>query len=269
MRVRWKIFLYLFGYGFIAYFQARTISVAGERMMPELGITQLQLSWIETAFLVGYAGMQFPGGLLGQRIGARLMFALIGLTGFVATFATPLAPLLLAGTGLLAALCALQFLLGCSQGPIFPVSAGVFEAWFPSHQWPLAQGWQTMGLGLGAAATPPVISWLMVHYGWQHAILWTSPPVLLLVAAWWIYARNTPREHAAVGAAELVELEETGPDAGGAHGAASERHTSSARTIRFRVMGSPVGPLARSLIVAWVCTRVLVHVPQDQRSART
>ena len=206
MRVRWKIFLYLFGYGFIAYFQARTISVAGERMMPELGITQLQLSWIETAFLVGYAGMQFPGGLMGQRLGARLMFVLIGLAGFAATFATPLAPLVLTGTALLAALCALQFLLGCSQGPIFPVSAGVFEAWFPSHQWPLAQGWQTMGLGLGAAATPPVISWLMVHYGWQRAILWTSPPVLLLVALWWVYARNTPREHRAVGAAELAEL---------------------------------------------------------------
>jgi ACS family glucarate transporter-like MFS transporter len=206
MRVRWKIFLYLFGFGFIAYFQARTIGVAGERMMPELGITQLQLSWIETAFLVGYAGMQFPGGLLGQRMGARLMFVLIGLVGFAATFATPLAPLVLSGAALLAALCALQFLLGCSQGPIFPVSAGVFETWFPAHQWPLAQGWQTMGLGLGAAATPPVISWIMVHYGWQHAILWTSPPVLLLVALWWIYARNTPREHAGVGAEELAEL---------------------------------------------------------------
>ena len=37
----------------------------------------MQLGWLETAFLLGYAGMQFPGGVLGQRLGAR-SFVLIG-----------------------------------------------------------------------------------------------------------------------------------------------------------------------------------------------
>src|SRR5207302_376591 len=79
IRVRWKIFLFLFGFGFIAYVQQRGITVAGYRMMSDLGLTQMHIGWLETALLIGYTAMQFPGGVIGQRLGARRMFVLIGL----------------------------------------------------------------------------------------------------------------------------------------------------------------------------------------------
>ena len=79
IRVRWRIFLFLFGFGFIAYVQQRSLTVASYRMMPDLGFTQMQIGWLETALLVGYTFMQFPGGVIGQRLGARLMFVVIGL----------------------------------------------------------------------------------------------------------------------------------------------------------------------------------------------
>jgi ACS family glucarate transporter-like MFS transporter len=206
VRVRWRIFLFMFMFGFVAYFQQRTLSVAGVRMMPELGLSQLQLGLLETAFLIGYTAMQFPGGVMGQRLGARLMFVLIGLLGFAATIATPLAPLLLTGAALLAMLVAAQLLLGASQAPVFPVSAGVFETWFRPEHWPLVQGLQTMGLGFGAALTPLLISRLMISFGWQQAVLWTALPALILIGWWAWYGRNSPAEHPAVSKAELAEL---------------------------------------------------------------
>lgn len=60
-RVRWRIYLFLFGFGMVAYIQARSITVAGVQMMPRLGLSQMQLSYLETAFLVGYTLLQFPG----------------------------------------------------------------------------------------------------------------------------------------------------------------------------------------------------------------
>src|SRR4029077_957744 len=153
VRVRWNIFLYLFGFGFVAYFQQRGLTVASYDMMPHLHLTQMQISWLLWWMLLGYTALQFPGGVIGQRIGARWMFVIISLIAFAATVSTPLAPIFLTGTALYAALLAAQLLLGSSQGPIFPVSAGVFEAWFPSRQWPLVQGLQSMGLQLGAALT--------------------------------------------------------------------------------------------------------------------
>ena len=206
VRVRWRIFLFLFGFGFIAYLQQRSITVASYQMMPQLGLSQMQIGWLEQALLIGYTIMQFPGAVLGQRVGARWMFVIIGLVAFAATLATPLAPLLLSGSVLFGVLAAAQLLLGVSQAPIFPVSAGVFETWFTSDRWPLVQGLQSMGLGLGAALTPPLIAWLMSAFGWQRALVWSTLPALVLILWWAWYGRDTPAEHPAVGAAELAEL---------------------------------------------------------------
>jgi MFS transporter, ACS family, glucarate transporter len=206
VRIRWRIFSFLFGFGFVAYVQQKTITVAAERMMPDLGLSQGQIGSLEQAFVLGYALFQMPGGLFGQRLGARRTFVIIGLTAFFATIATPLVPTLFTGSTLFIVLYGVQVLLGCSQGAIFPVSAGAFEAWFPRNRWSLVQGLQSMGLGLGAALTPPLIASLMATLGWQSALVWSSLPVLLLIAAWAWYGRNTPREHPSVSAQELAEI---------------------------------------------------------------
>ena len=206
IRVRWKIFLFLFGFGFIAYVQQRSLTVASYRMMPDLGLTQMQIGWLEEALLVGYTAMQFPGGVIGQRLGARLMFVVIGLIAFTSCLVTPLAPLVLQGSVLLGVLLAAQLLAGAAQGPIFPVSTGVFQTWFTPDKWPLVQGLQSMGLGLGASFTPPLIAWLMTAFDWRRALAWTTLPALLLIAWWAWYGRNTPAEHPSVSAEELAEL---------------------------------------------------------------
>lgn len=206
VRIRWRIFSFLFGFGFIAYVQQKSITVAADRMMPDLNLTQFQIGLLEQAFVFGYAIFQLPGGVIGQRLGARRTFVVIGLTAFLATIATPLAPNFFAGQELFLALFGVQVLLGCSQGGIFPVSAGVFEEWFPPRQWSFVQGLQTMGLGLGAALTPPLIATLMARLGWQSALLWSSLPTLVLIALWGWYGRNTPRQHPSVTTRELAEI---------------------------------------------------------------
>ncbi|HEV7137774.1 MAG TPA: MFS transporter [Steroidobacteraceae bacterium] len=208
-RIRWRIFAFLFAFGLIAYVQRTGVTVAAERMMPDLHLSQLQIGWIEQAFVIGYALFQLPGGLIGQRVGARTAFTVFGLMAFIAVMATPAAPELLGGSALFIMLVGSQFLLGIAQGCIFPVSNGVFEAWFPARQWALALGAQNMGLNLGAALTPPLIAVLMTSVGWQQALAWSTIPPVLVIALWAWYARNTPREHPSVSAAELEELGET------------------------------------------------------------
>ncbi|HTV96672.1 MAG TPA: MFS transporter [Steroidobacteraceae bacterium] len=206
IRIRWRIFGFLFGFGFLAYIQQKTITVAAERMMPDLGLSQLQIGYIEQAFVIGYAIFQMPGGVIGQRLGARLTFVLIGLAAFAATIATPIVPAFCSGTSLFAALLITQLVLGLSQGAIFPVSAGVFEAWFPPRRWAFVQGLQTMGLNFGLALTPPLIVTLTLGLGWRRALIWASLPALLFLALWAWYGRNTPREHPAMSAQELEEI---------------------------------------------------------------
>lgn len=205
-RVRWRIYAFLFTFGFIAYFQQKGLTVAAERIMPELGFSQMQVGWLEWAFVLGYAGFQFPGGVIGQRLGARVTFTLIGSIAFLATVLTPLAPAVLGGTALFVVLLALQLMMGLAQGPIFPVSSGVMETWFRPERWALLQGTQSAALQFAAAATPPVVAYLMATMGWQHALFWPALPAVAVIALWAWYARNTPAEHPSVTPEELAEL---------------------------------------------------------------
>ena len=212
-RVRWRIYAFLFTFGFIAYFQHLGLTVAAERIMPDLGLTQIEVGWLEWAFVLGYAAFQFPGGVIGQRLGARLMFTLISTIAFFATVLTPLAPALLNGIALFVVLLGLQLVMGLAQGAIFPVSSGVMETWFRPERWALIQGLQSMGLQFAAAATPPVVAYLMGTLGWQQALFWPALPAVAIIVLWAWYARNSPQEHPSVTPEELAELGKEPPPA--------------------------------------------------------
>ena len=209
-RVRWVIFAFLFAFAFVSYVQRTSIGIAAERMMPELGYSQVEIGWLLTAFLISYTALQLPGGVFGEWLGARKALIIISLVAVAAAMATPLAPLLLAGTGLFLVLLLTRFALGLAQAPLYPISTGVMESWFPVGQWGFPSGLQGAGFQLGSAATPPLIAMLMQTIGWKHALLWTSLPTLGLVALWAWYGRDTPRDHPAVRTVELDELRANG-----------------------------------------------------------
>ena len=206
VRVRWRIFSLIVGFAMIVYFQQRSVSIAAERIMPELSLTQMQIGWLQWAFVFTYGLLQFPGGVFGQRVGARRALTSILLVAVFATALVPLAPTLFTGTALFAVLLGTQLLLGVAHAPFMPVCSGVMAAWLPARRWALAQGIHTCGLQIGAALAPPILVMLMQAFGWQRALFWAALPPLALIAFWFWYARDTPGEHPAVSAPELAEL---------------------------------------------------------------
>ena len=210
--VRWWIFAYMFGFAMLSYVQRNGVAVAASTIMPELHVTQWQIGMLNAAFTTAYAFAQFPGGVIGQRLGARLTYTLIGIIGLIATLATPLAPMALAGTALFVALLLAQAVLGISQGPVFPMFAAVVERWFPANRWAVANGLQTAGMLLGGAVTPLLVVLLTESLGWKGALLSIAPPVALVTIGWIWYGRNSPAEHPAVTPAEIAELGEGARD---------------------------------------------------------
>jgi ACS family glucarate transporter-like MFS transporter len=205
-RIRWSVFVCLLGFAFFAYVQRTSVAVAAERMMPELGLTQVEIGWLLTAFLVSYTAFQLPGGAIGQRWGARRMLVIASLLALVSTWATALLPALLTGAALFASLLAARFTLGIAQAPIFPSSSGVIEKWFPIARWSFPQGLMNTGINLGAAVTPPLVAWLMQTLSWQFALVITSIPLLGLTVYWDRRVGDVPADDPRVSDAELAEL---------------------------------------------------------------
>lgn len=210
-RLRPLIFALLFAFAFTGYVQRSSVSVAAERMMPELGLSQVQVGWLFTAFLFTYAVFQIPGALIGQQWGARKMLTAIGLTTVIASILTALSPWLAAAGVLFMALLLARSLLGAAQAALFPVAAGTVRFWFPVGAWCSMQGLIVTGLWLGAATASPLIAWLMGLYGWQLALVISSVPSLLLVALWFWFGRDRPELHPKISPAELAELKDNPP----------------------------------------------------------
>jgi sugar phosphate permease len=215
LRVRSFVFALLFGFAFAGYVQRTSVAIAAERMMPELGLTQVEFGWLLTAFLFTYSAFQLPGALAGQWFGPRTTLTALGLATVLASGATAVAPSLAAGGTLIASLILARALLGVAQSALFPVASGTIQGWFPVGAWASAQGLLVTGLWFGAAVTPPLVAWLMREHGWRGALILTSVPSLLLVALWYGYSRDRPAEHPAVSRAELDELAANPPGASG------------------------------------------------------
>jgi len=47
------------------------ISIVGETMMRDLGMSEYQLGFLFSAFWAGYTVFQFPGGMIGDKFGPR------------------------------------------------------------------------------------------------------------------------------------------------------------------------------------------------------
>jgi ACS family glucarate transporter-like MFS transporter len=205
-RIRTVIFAMLFGFAFTGYIQRSSISVAAERIMPDLGLSQVQIGWVMTAFLFTYTVFQIPMSLVGQVVGARRMLTAIGLTTVLASVLTASAPLIAATGVVFVTLLLARGALGVAQSALFPVCSGTIRHWYPVGSWSSLQGLTVTGLWLGAAAASPLIAWLMQAYGWQQALVYSSVPSLILVALWWWFARDRPEQHARVSKRELLEL---------------------------------------------------------------
>jgi MFS transporter, ACS family, glucarate transporter len=212
--IRWRILAMLVAFAFVGYVQRTSVAIAAERMMPLLALSQVQVGWLLTAFLVGYTIFQVPGALLGHWLGARRTVTGIGIITLAATCATCLAPGLHIPVLLFPTLLLARFMLGVAQAAFFPVASGAIEDWFPMRSWAFAQGLLISGIWLGTAVTPPAIAYLMEHWSWQVALYATSIPSLLLIVTWQWYVRDRPAEHPGVSTTELAEVRRSIPVSG-------------------------------------------------------
>jgi MFS transporter, ACS family, glucarate transporter len=202
--VRWRIVGLLVVASFVAYLLRTNMSVAGERMMVDLGLSKVQLGLVLASFAWGYALFQFPGGVYGDRLGGRRALAVVAVLWGVLNLLMGLLPAAAPTALSLGVLMTLRFLMGAAQAPLYPVTGGgVIYHWFPYAGWALPNALSNVGLTLGAAVAGPLIAWLALTVGWRQSFVLTSPLAFLVAAIWWWYARDRPAQHSAVSPAEL------------------------------------------------------------------
>jgi ACS family glucarate transporter-like MFS transporter len=210
-RVRWFLIFWMFVMSAIAFLDRVNISIAGQAIQKDFGLSDVQLGWVLSAFVAGYALCQAPGGRLADRFGPRLVITCGVIWWGVFTSLTAAVPQGIAG--LLMTLIAIRFLLGMGEAVVYPASNRLVANWIPSAERGLANGLIFAGVGAGAGITPPLITWVLVNYGWRWSF-WVSAVIGLAAGLlWFLVARDTPRKHPWISPEEVSHIESGLPEA--------------------------------------------------------
>jgi ACS family glucarate transporter-like MFS transporter len=198
--IRYLLVLWLAVLSAVAFLDRTNISVAGIQIGREYAISNTRLGWIFSAFLIGYAAFQIPAGLLTRKFGPRRVLAFAGVWWGVFTALTAVVSPRMSGAVLV--LIAVRFALGAGEATMYPATSQFVERWFPVEERGKANGIIFAGVGLGSGLTPPLVTAIILHYGWR-ASFWFSACIGIAVGVvWYLAARDTPEQHPSVSAAE-------------------------------------------------------------------
>ncbi len=192
-RVRWLLVAWLGLVGAVSYLDRVNISIAGISLAREFRLDQQQLGFVFSAFTLGYALFQVAGGRLADRFGPRRILTLGAIWWAIFTTLTAAVPLRVAGAVFV--FCAVRFLLGAGESVMYPSSNRWVANWIPMSERGVANGILFMGVGGGAAITPPLITALMTQYGWRRSF-WICAIIGIVAGALWYWmARDHPQQH--------------------------------------------------------------------------
>jgi ACS family hexuronate transporter-like MFS transporter len=177
------------------YMDRQVLGVLKTTLQHDLGWNEIDYSNLVFAFQAAYAaGMVLVGRLI-DRLGTRLGYALAMVFWSLASMAHAFAGSLL-GFGIARAS------LGFGEAGIFPASIKTVAEWFPKKERALATGIFNAGTNIGAIATPLIVPWITVHWGWRWAFILTGAVGFVWLLFWlWLYRK--PQEHPRLSKAEL------------------------------------------------------------------
>jgi ACS family glucarate transporter-like MFS transporter len=228
--VRWFLVFWLFVLSAVSFLDRVNISVAASAIASDYRLSDVQLGWVFSAFLWGYALFQTLGGWLADRVGPRRILAAgVVWWGIFTALTAAVSPTL---TGAVFFFVSVRFLLGAGEAIIYPASNQFVSRWIPTQERGSANGLIFAGVGAGAGSAPAMVTYLMLHYGWRWSF-WLSALLGLFVGVvWYVTARDTPEKHPRVSASEL-------------------RHIQSGLTSGESAAGKEVSPGSKSGDIPW------------------
>jgi MFS transporter, ACS family, glucarate transporter len=203
-RIRWLLIGWLFVLSAVAFLDRVNLSIAGPRLAADYHLSDVQFGLLSTVFLLGYALFQTPAGWLSDHWGPRRVLAGGVIWWGIFTALTAAVP-----TGLrkpLLLLLLTRFLLGAGEAVMYPCSNQFVARWIPTQERGLANGLIFAGVGVGSAASPSLITYIMIHHDWRTSF-WTCSLLGLSVGLiWYLISRDSPNQHPLVSASELAVI---------------------------------------------------------------
>ncbi|HUS06356.1 MAG TPA: MFS transporter [Bryobacteraceae bacterium] len=194
-RVRYRVVAFAVALAAITYFDRVCISTLAPKIMTDLHLTRVQMSFVFSAFTLAYAAFEIPTAWWGQRRGTRAVLTRIVAWWSAFTLATSMA-------GSYRWLLAVRFLFGAGEAGAWPNATRTFARWIPLSERGKVQGIFFAGAHLAGGLTPALVAAMLAWFTWRQVFLVFGGLGFGWAAAWFYWFRDEPEHHAAVNEAE-------------------------------------------------------------------
>jgi MFS transporter, ACS family, D-galactonate transporter len=227
------------------YVDRSVMGVAQPFLVKELTISPELMGLIFSAFSWTYALAQIPGGLVLDRLGARITY---GLSLALWSLATMAHGLMSSVAGLFSA----RLALGLAEAPCYPTNGRILSLWFPQTERARANGVYAVGQYVGLGFLIPALTWIAANHGWR-ALFYLFGAIGLVFAIVWHVSYRDPHESRGLNQAELDHIASGGGLA--APGVAKFSWAAAGKLMRKRqVLGASIGQFCSNSTLVFFLT---------------
>lgn len=193
--------LIVFTVWMLSYMDRMVMATAIPYIAKEFDLSPLAMGGVLSAFFLGYALMQIPGGILADKFGARKVMT-IGIAWWsVFTAFTGM-------VGSLASMIWIRVLFGIGEGIAPSATWKALAVWTPMRERGTANGIMMASNALGPALAPLFVAAIMAALGWRAVFYSLLIPGLMLAAWIWYSLPDRPEDKKGISPQEIEELKE-------------------------------------------------------------
>lgn len=158
-RIQTVTLVLLFMAGIVNFLDRSSLSVAGEAIRGELGLSATEFGVLLSAFSLSYGFSQLPSGILLDRFGPRIVLGaglifwslMQALTGMVNSFSH---------------FILMRIGLGIGEAPFMPAGVKSITDWYAQKERGTALGIFNSSTVIGQAIAPPALVLMQLAWGW-------------------------------------------------------------------------------------------------------
>ncbi|TKI04346.1 MFS transporter [Martelella alba] len=182
-RLRWGVVLILLLAAIVNYMDRANLSIANTTIAGEFGFSQTEMGLLLSAFLWPYALSNLPAGWLVDKFGPKRMFSWALCLWSACTVAT-------AFVNGYSFFYGLRMLLGVAESPFFTSGIKITHRWFGENERGLPTAIINTGSQIANAIAPPILTVLLLSFGWRGMFIGIGLLGLPLILAWWKFYRD-------------------------------------------------------------------------------
>jgi sugar phosphate permease len=188
-RKAWTAVVLVFLFMLINFADKAVIGLASVPIMRDLGLDHRQFGLLGSAFFLLFSVSGVVVGFLANRVRTKALMLVMSVI-----WAAALLPMSVAVN--FTVLLASRVILGAAEGPAFPVAVHSVYKWFGNQRRALPTSVVASGAAFGTGLVAPLLTWIILHYGWHAAFGTLGVAGLIWALLWLVCAEEGPIDQA-------------------------------------------------------------------------